>query len=286
MLVHVAAGLIQAGADPLPVVEVLANRMADGLEQAARMAPLVETLGKALAEPTTQDEAEAVFARVAAAGGFDAEDAARITQAWFTVEQWMPGLLVPLQDKRVRAALPLRGRLLDAAAATAEHVDGARWLWGLLLVLDDEPLVVIHRETGRVYDVTISGVGDNFQLHTLLAATLIGDPADGLIAGKRPDPASIAAATDGEMAPSGGIQGQFNLVDAAGDWIWNEGRPGDIPTVAGRRIVVIDPPPYVRTWNAGRAYPLMVPEIQLNRVLPADEAAVWASRVTDPSAQG
>ena len=44
---------------------------------------------------------------------------------------------------------------------------------------------------------------------------------------------------------------------------------------------MIDPPPYQRGWNAGRAYPMMAPEIQLDRVLPADESAVWASRVTD-----
>jgi hypothetical protein len=78
--------------------------------------------------------------------------------------------------------------------------------------------------------MTISGIGDNFQLHTLLAATLIGDPARGLIPGTPPHPAWFAAATDGEMAPPGGIRGQFNLVDATGEWIWNEGRPADIPS--------------------------------------------------------
>lgn len=32
------------------------------------------------------------------------------------------------------------------------------------------------------------------------------------------------------------------------------GRPADTPSLEGTRVVVIDPPPYVRTWNAGRAY--------------------------------
>jgi hypothetical protein len=104
-----------------------------------------------------------------------------------------------------------------------EHAQDAAFLLGLLKVLDNEQLIVIHRASGRVYEVSISGIGDNFQLHTLLAATLIGDEAKGLIPGERPLSDWIAAATNGEMAPAGGIRGQFNLVDATGTWIWNEG---------------------------------------------------------------
>jgi hypothetical protein len=286
MLAQVAGSVIHAGADPLPVLDLLVGRVAAGLEQAARLAPFSGEMGDELAEPTTADEAAAVFDRVARVGGFGADEAATIAECWFTVGQWIPGLLVPLQEKRVRRELPQRERLVAAATATEKHVDGAHWLLGLALVLDDESLIVVHRATGRAYELTISGIGDNFQLHTLLAATLIGDPAEGLIAGKRPAPDWIAAATDGEPQPAGGIGGQFNLVDAAGEWIWNEGRPSDIPFAGERRVVVIDPPPYQRGWNAGRAYPMMVPEIQLERVLPADEAAGWASRVTDRSGPG
>jgi hypothetical protein len=161
----------------------------------------------------------------------------------------------------------------------ADHAADAPWLLGLLLVLDDEQLIVVHRATGRVYELTISGIGDNFQLHTLLAATLIGDPAQGRIPGTPPHPSWTTAAIDGEMAPPGGIRGQFNLVTATGEWIWNEGRPADIPVVADHRVVVIDPPPYERTWNIGRSYPLMVPEMRLDRVQPADEAYACTRRI-------
>jgi hypothetical protein len=34
----------------------------------------------------------------------------------------------------------------------------------------------------------MSGVGDNFQLHTPLADRLIGDPGRGLVSGERPAP--------------------------------------------------------------------------------------------------
>jgi hypothetical protein len=283
LLAQVAGSLIHSGAEPMPVLGLLVDRVAEGLEQAARMIPLAEQLGGELEEPTSEAEAGAIFDRVAKAGGLDPRDAAFIVQAWFTIGEWIPGLLVPLQEKRVRAALPQRERLVAAAEAAKEHVDDAHWLLGLALVLDDEQLLVIHRATRRAYDVTISGVGDNFQLHTLLAATLIGDPADGLIAGTPPRPEWVAAATDGDPQPSDGIGGQFNLVAANGKWIWNEGRPADIMPIDGRRVVVLDPPPYVRSWNAGRAYPLMVPEIRLNRVVPDDESAVWMSRIRGQS---
>ena len=136
---------------------------------------------------------------------------------------------------------------------------------------------------GRGYRVIISGIGDNFQLHTLLAASLIGEEQRGMIPGQPPAPAEIAAASEGEVAPPDGIKGNFNLVDAYGAWIWNEGRPADIPRLEGTRVVVIDPPPYERTWNAGRAYPLMRPSVTVTAILPAAEAARWLSKVKKPS---
>ncbi|MFI7617488.1 hypothetical protein ACIBP6_40335 [Nonomuraea terrae] len=181
-----------------------------------------------------------------------------------------------MQRKDVRLALPFRERLTAAVAAAPEEIDSAHWLYGLLQVLD---ILVLDRPGGRGYEVTISGIGDNFQLHTLLAATLIGDPSEGLIPGEPPAPAWIAAATDGEMQPPGGISGRFNLVDATGEWIWNEGRPADIPFAEGRRVVVLDPPPYPRSWNAGRVYPLMEPTLVLDRILTPAETADHLSRI-------
>ncbi|MGH3663520.1 MAG: hypothetical protein ACRDT8_15350 [Micromonosporaceae bacterium] len=145
---------------------------------------------------------------------------------------------------------------------------------------------MLHRATGRGFRVTISGIGDNFQLHTLLAAALIGDESQGLLPGQRPSPAEIAAASDGEdLTPADGIEGNFNLVDAYGEWIWNEGRPADIPELEGTRVVVIDPAPYQRSWNTGRAYPLMRPTVTVDGPLPADEAAHWLNLVK-PSQRG
>ncbi|GIF72155.1 hypothetical protein [Asanoa siamensis] len=272
-LAALAAGLVEAGGDPVAALDVLAERVAAGLEQAARFPALA---GTEVDQPNDPESARAVVERVAAAGGLDLDEASAVTQAWFTVDEWIPALLLPLQQKAGRAAVPQRDRLIEAASVAPDEIDAAHWLLGLLLVLDDEQLVVVHRASGAVFTVTVSGVGDNFQLHTLLAHTLVGG---GHLPGRAPEPAWVAAATDGPLQPPAPIQGQFNLVDAGGKWIWNEGRPVDIEPVAGRRIVVLDPAPYERSWNVGRVYPLMVPEIRLDAVLPADEAQAWLQLV-------
>jgi hypothetical protein len=281
-IAKMVAAMIELGADPAVVLDVLAERLATGLEQAARFTLLAERIDGEVTAPSSPAAMAVLTDRVLAAApaaGLEPEEAMRVTQAYLTVGEWVPSLLLPLQQKRGRAGLPQRDRLTAAAAAAEELVDDANWLLGLLLVLDDEPVIVVHRATGRVYDLTMSGVGDNFQLHTLLAATLIGDPADGLIPGPRPEPAWIAAATDGDWNPDGGIRGQFNLVDAGGTWIWNEGRPSDIPLLDGRRVIVLDPAPYERSWNYGRVYPLIRAEMTLNRVLPAGEATPWIAGI-------
>ncbi|GIF65642.1 hypothetical protein Ais01nite_36770 [Asanoa ishikariensis] len=273
-LAALAGGLVEAGGDPAAALDVLASRVAEGLEQASRFPALA---GTEVEPPTDGESARAIVERVAEAGGFDVDEASQVTQAWFTVNEWIPALLLPLQQKAGRAALPHRQRLIEAASVVPDEIADAHWLLGLLLVLDDEPLVVVHRASEAVFLLTISGVGDNFQLHTLLADALVGG---GHLPGEPPEPSWVAAASDGPLQPQGPIHGQFNLVDAGGKWIWNEGRPVDVEPVAGRRIIVLDPAPYDRTWNVGRVYPLMLPEVRLDAVLPPDQAAGWLRLVS------
>ncbi|GAA1821910.1 hypothetical protein GCM10009735_65630 [Actinomadura chokoriensis] len=266
-LARLAGGLLEVGADPGAVIGVLALHGAEALEAAVLLPPLWKGRG-GVGRPDPQRLPE-VLERCG-------PENRHVVEAWFAADEWVRALLVPLQRREVRAALPHRERLLAAAQAAAEVVEGASFLPGLLRVLDDETVVVLHRADGRAFEVTIGGIGDNFQLHTLLAHALIGG---GLLPGTPPEPRWVAAATDGDPEPRGGIQGQFNLVDAFGEWIWNEGAPADIPLLGGRRVIVVDPPPYPRGWNAGRVYPLMAPLARVDRPLGAAEAAEWMGRI-------
>jgi hypothetical protein len=285
-LAQIAGSMVDFGTSPAIVLPTLVGRAAEAMEQAARFAQLY---GSAFGDPPDAGDPELIgstverFVETAPDRGMDRQDAYLLVQAWFAGGQWVRPVLYLSQRKDVRVALPERPRLTAAVEAMREHVETAHWLFGLLLVLDDEPLVVLHRATGRGYRVTIGGIGDNFQLHTLLAAALVGDESRGLLPGRRPTEAEIAAASEGEdVTPSGGIRGTFNLVDANGEWIWNEGRPADIPKLEGVRVGVLDPPPYERSWNAGRLYPRMRPAVSVTGVLPPDEARHWLGLVKPP----
>ena len=118
------------------------------------------------------------------------------------------------RSKELRAAARARPALLEASARADDAAGNGTFLTDMLRVLDDERLIVLHPGERKGFDVRISGVADNFQLHTLLAAELIGDSASGLLTGVKLDPAACAAARDGASDERVYVTGAFNL------WNW------------------------------------------------------------------
>ena len=199
------------------------------------------------------------------------------------------------RSKDLRAAARSRPELTARSRELDGEIGRRSFLTSLLQVLDDERLVVLHPAQGKGYELRISGIADNFQLHTLLAAALVGDPAEGRLAGRRPSPASVAAAR-GESAPGTHAEGVFNLWnwtglrpdgtlpegqggDAHTHWIWNEGCPADIAAFEGVRIVLLGPPPYERSWSAAKVFSALTPEVSLERKLPREEVRAWLDRL-------
>ncbi|MFE7772504.1 hypothetical protein ACFU5O_01090 [Streptomyces sp. NPDC057445] len=194
---------------------------------------------------------------------------------WFTLPQWEMAGLAMLNAKAVRESFKGRDELLALVDRVAEESGHEfKCLAYALRVLDDEPFVVLHRGTGTGYAMRASGIGDNFQLHTLLAGALIGGRH---VPGDAPSAQEIAVCRDTEgQVPT---TGAFNLVGADGEWIWNEGTPADVAVVDGVRLLVLDPPPYRRGWPAGRFFPGMYGDLVLERVLGEEETAAWFAKV-------
>ena len=265
----VVGACVERGADAMAcapsVLAAVAETLIGALEFAERWA---STGGGPLPDPEEGAPDDAVFGRV----GPEA------AQAWWTLPQWEMAAVAVLNQRAVRVAPAGRDRLLASARQVAEVLDGGlKYLVHALLVLDDEPLVVLHRPSGTGYRLWMTGIGDNFQLHTLLAAELIGG---GHVQGVAPTAEAVAVCRDepGQVL----TVGSFNLAAPDGSWILNEGTPADIPAVDGVRVLVLDPPPYERSWPAGRFFPGMPGALVLEQVMDAGEAAAWLGKVSEP----
>lgn len=193
--------------------------------------------------------------------------------AWATLPQWEMASLAMLNHAAVRAQLAEREELTSLAAELHSATDGdLKCLYYALLVLDDEPLVALHRDTRTGYLLRMSGLADNFQLHTLLAAALAGH-----VGVDAPSRKAVEVCRDAPGQVS--TVGAFNLVTPDGHWLWNEGTPSDIPVLRGARVLVLDKPPYQRGWDAGRFFPGMTGELSLERVLTPEETESWFAEV-------
>lgn len=235
--------------------------------------------GDAFPDPERDPLDDAVIERLAARIG-DPRTAHQAAVAWWSLGQWEMATVAVLSHRDARRAVApgLRRSLLHHVEQLRETTGHEfKCLYYALLVLDED-IVVLHRPTGTGYRVRISGLGDNFQLHTLLAHALVGG---GYVPGQAPSEQAVAVARDQEL-PQGtrlDTTGAFNLMAPSGEWIWNEGTPSDIPVIDGTRLLVLDPPAYERAWNAGRMFPGMPGSLTLTGVLSADEAAHWFAYV-------
>jgi hypothetical protein len=154
------------------------------------------------------EEAQAVAER--ASGSFSTEERGTLANLPFFAD---PLCAVMERSKEVRKAV--RGHsdfCQDIWAFRNQGNDSPALLSKLLVVLDDADLLVLHPETRRGFVVRIAGICHNFQLHTLLADALIGDPAQGLLPGVRPDPRAVAMARDQAFDPAAPpAQASFHL---------------------------------------------------------------------------
>lgn len=186
---------------------------------------------------------------------------------------------------------------VDRLAATEGFIDNENvyWCHRLAQMLDNEELLVIHPASEQGFRVRISGIGDNFQLHTLLADALNGPdgfPYD------TPDP-HIAAIARGEQEPEDDdfAVGVFNMVNWTGikgllgesddddeshsffdEWIWGEGTPYDIEKFEGTRVVLIDDAPYQRSWQANLTFGGIRPEVTVVEKLTPQQVQDWLQR--------
>ncbi len=300
-MVAIAGGaLVGAGAPAALWAEPLRRRASAVLEAAGRFAA---SASARMGPPPEDDEDEeewedgALIVEERVVPPALVDDLARLdlpaVSAYRALELWTPPLLACLaRSTEQRNAAAQDKALRDSVENLASYHGGMEMLWKLLGVLDQEPLLVLHPESGKGFVCRISGIGINFELHMLLMDVLCS-PDYGL-PGRRlaPNVSRVAWGRSVEEIEAGCI-GNWNLyawhaasldlsrpaeVDDA-TWIWNEGTPADIPVFEGHRVVLLGTPPYERSWSVGRYFEGLVPQFTVERVLEPGEVASWLERL-------
>jgi hypothetical protein len=199
--------------------------------------------------------------------------------------QWAEIVALCCVDPSARLAL-------DDLADRVETLDveGADWIGLVLRVLHEEPFVAIEPATRAGIAGRMSGIVDNFQLHTLLMASMPGP-------GRRVSASAASIARgEGEQQSDETIVGAWNLyvheafrdgtLPSAGDpqairhlFIWNEGTPADIPVLDGHRVILLGEPSYERVWESARTFPHLPATLDA-RELSDDEVSSWLERLS------
>jgi hypothetical protein len=282
----VAGAMVEMGTDPGGTgVEVMRLLRSMGQGAAVFLYAWDRTGG---GTPPDPDEVTAAAEeRVAAELG---ETAPTATMCWWTIRRYGLAAKTMLSESSVRQAMRSDAELRAELVAISNQLSAAlpefEEVRALLRMSEATSALVLDRASGRGFRVLFDGIGDNFQLHTLLADALVGEQGRGL-AGERPDPRWTASFRDADPDPEARVvRGWWNLVAVDGSWVWNEGVPADIPTVDGEHVLVLDEQPYARSWSAGRRHPHVRGWLEVESELAPEEVARWWSRTAPAQSLG
>ncbi|MFI8460165.1 hypothetical protein [Kitasatospora sp. NPDC085464] len=278
-LAMVVGACVEHGADPVACAGPVLAGLRGALTGAQLLARRWDGTGGGPLPDPEQDDPAAAHERIADPAVLDEWHAHLAVVGWWTLHLWQQASWAVYAHAPVRAEARASGVtavLVDLFARHEGEQHDFKGLAHLALMLDDEPLLVLDRPTGTGYLLRMSGLGDTFQLHTLLADVLIGG---GHLPGAPQDPEVVALARTAFLDHRKPIAtGAFNLVAPDGSWLWNEGTPSDIPLLDGVRTLVLEPQPYERSWSAGRFIQEVPGDLRLERVLDPAEAAQWLAR--------
>jgi len=288
--------IVEAGGDPLLVVNAALDRLPEVLRGADEFVSACQEAAEAAESSGEQEESDPIKRFGSEVARSYPEEA----DAYYALRPLSLGTIAMLSRSReARLRSRNRGDLLDLSRSLdSASGGGSSFLTKMLCVLDDEPLLVLHPAEGKGYRLRMSGIGTNFELFILLADALIGEPAEGWLPGTRPDAAVVASCRDqpAEVARGKHAVGAWNFFNWQGllpdwtlptgkqsagsdHWIWMEGVPSDIRPFEGLRVILLGPPPYARVIQGGRCFRDMRPELSVEAQLTDAEVPQWLARL-------
>jgi hypothetical protein len=279
--------LVEMGADPSPVIGPLLERLPSLLSGAAT---LVDACLHENAKPGSKSFEEIRNGKAALLPGPSA--------AWEAlIQYWCFAIAVFSVSPEARASA---SNLRSAAAKIAPYHPGGGWIELMLSVLHDAPIAVIEPQTRIGMLGRVSGVADNFQLNVLV---MDGFPAAEGRPRRVSDRVVDVASGRGPQQISETVKGCWNLYnwrairpglmlpdpkdpESNTTWIWNEGKPEQIPVLDGRRVILLGPPSYLRGWAARRTFAHLPAVLERERILTADEVDRWLQLMLRESQPG
>jgi hypothetical protein len=282
----VIGALIHQGYDPTPAIEPLIARLDYLLTMCGRMVAAVELeLDKTAGTIDREEEDlfERTLCQLAPTRQIEMD-------AWQALAEffYLPGVELFCSSAAARSA---GAHLRDTTKQIAHYHGGAYWLDRILSVLFEEPILVIELSTQLGFAGTMSGIADNFQLHTLLMD--IFPHKQPWNVRRRVDRQAVEIALgNGAQSSDTAIVGAWNLynwhaVDAelklpdlhdrssSQYWIWGEGCPEEIAVFSGFRVILLGAPSYSRSFGSQRAFVSLPAKITCDRLLDREEVGAW-----------
>ena len=297
----VCGALLEQGALPGRMGSIVHRLLGELLPPAAYLIRECQKRAQAatpLSKPLTEEEQEEQSAQ-RQAQLFEELSAANplAREAWDNLGAFWPAC-VAIYSRDVAARVQAR-EFLPLINVLADRHEGGHWLQKLLPVLDNEPLVVIDPARGVGIAVRMSGVTDNFQLHTLLMSLMprrwyerrrVSNAALAVAMGLGPQQSGevISGCWNlyqvGALGPAGRIASTQR--QSPQHWIWGEGTPTDISVIDGHRVVLLGPPSYVRTWPSVRLFSSLKAGLHDVQVLDKARVRGWLQKILDSAASG
>ncbi len=286
-LALIGGALVEHGCDPLALAEPLIERLALLLESSVALA--TACVGQMPSSIGEDEDPIEVFEQIRQQLTPTMPEQAA---AWEALEQfWRPAIAVFSVSSPARASAR---HLRDVACQISEFSEAGHWLRLMLSVLDDEPIVVIEPRTTLGMLARISGVVDNFQLSVLLMDRF---PRPHWWSRRRiSQRVADVARGNGPQQSDDTVTGCWNMYtwQALGPglalpdpedygshdvWIWNEGVPADIPVLDSRRVILLGPASYPRSWQSQRMFDRLAATLEIERQLTKDEIHDWLRRM-------
>jgi hypothetical protein len=281
----VCGAFVEHGLDPSAIVQPLVDRLRKILPLCVALA---DACRREVPDPIPENQSfdelfRAVRERLAPSMP---EEAA----AWEALEKfWPPAIAVFSASQAARA---LARDLRELAGKLSDVHTAGHWLRFMLFVLDNEPLLVIEPATELGILARMNGVVDNFQLQVFLMDIF---PQKGWFKRRRVASHIVDIARgNGPQRSESFATGCWNLyswqavrpdltlpdpMDYGKAWIWGEGIPDDIPRFENRRVVLLGPASYQRSWPAQRLFDHLRASMEIEQKLSKAEVREWLQKL-------